>query len=217
MSICIKLIAFILYLYKASNQTEAKMNATTEIENATTLRSTHRTELVSNEIEPEMTVKIQIPALTFLGNSKKNMGECSIVDKKRIYFPFFLMGCCGDPQAVISWDRKREILPVPKKMDYKWFQLIANKLKANPYYDWDWCSFAKNILRPNREHLKVVLNLDDKGVDRLLMDGYVFLNHFDDQPEDEGYPEWEEMRKRGEVGYWCNFKNFLEHPDNLEY
>ena len=166
----------------------------------------------------EMIREIQIPSLTFLGNSK-NMGECSIVDKKRIYFPFFLMGCCGDPQAVISWDRKREILPVPKKMDYKWFKLIANKLKANPCYDWDWCSFTKNILRPNREHLKVVLNLDDKGVDIFLDDGYVFLDQFDAQPEDEGEDpkEWEEMRLKGEVGYWCNFKNFLEHPDDLEY
>jgi hypothetical protein len=166
----------------------------------------------------EMNSKIQIPELIFV-KVVKNMGECSMLDTKRIYFPFFLMGACGDASAVISLDGKREILPVPKKMDYKWFQLIANKLKANPHYDWDWCSFAKNILRPNREHLKVVLNLDDKGVDRLLIDGYVFLDQFDAQPEDEGEDpkEWEEMRLKGEVGYWCNFKNFLEHPDNLEY
>ena len=150
---------------------------------------------------------VEIPALTFLGNSK-NISECSLKSKKIINFPFFLLGRC-----------KRETLPVPKKMDYKWFQLIATKLKANPYCDYDWSSFTKNILRPNREHLKVVLKLDDAGVDRLLMDGYVFLNHFDAQPEDEGEDpkEWEEMRLKGEVGYWCNFKNFLEHPDNLEY
>ena len=48
---------------------------------------------------------------------------------------------------------------------------------------------------------------------RLLNDGYVFLNNFDGEPEYEADDsgEWEELRLEGEVGYYQNVKNFLEH------
>ena len=80
-------------------------------------------------------------------------------------------------------------------------------------------SFSDNILAPNREHLKIVLKLDDEAVDTFLRDGFVFLNNFDGKPEDdaEGSAEWEEMRAKGKIGYYPNFKNFLEHPNELEY
>ena len=162
----------------------------------------------------------EIPKLTF-NNRPKNIGCCGLKNKKQIYFPFFLMGCCGDEKGVISWNGEREILSVPKKMDYKWFKKVADKLKgANRFYDWDWESFSKNILRPNKEHLKMVLKLNDDDVETFLRDGYVFINHFEDTPEDDGdytTEEWEEARLKGEVGYFCNFKNFLEHPNGVEY
>ena len=166
-----------------------------------------------------MTSTEQPPKLTFIISD--DMGKCGLKNhnKKQIYFPFFMMGCCGDARGVISWNGEREILQVPKKMDYKWFKILAEKLRENPYFDWDWESFSKNILAPNREHLKIVLKLDDEAVDMLLEDGYVFINNFDGKPEDDGEDsaEWEEMRLKGENGYYPNFKNFLEHPNELEY
>ena len=166
-----------------------------------------------------MTSAEQPPKLTFIISD--DMGKCGLKNhnKKQIYFPFFMMGCCGDARGVISWNGEREILQVPKKMDYKWFKILAEKLRENPYFDWDWESFSKNILAPNREHLKIVLKLDDEAVDMLLEDGYVFINNFDGKPEDDGEDstEWEKMRLKGENGYYPNFKNFLEHPNELEY
>jgi hypothetical protein len=166
-----------------------------------------------------MTSTEQPPKLTFIISD--DMGKCGLKNhnKKQIYFPFFMMGCCGDARGVISWNGEREILQVPKKMDYKWFKILAEKLRENPYFDWDWESFSKNILAPNREHLKIVLKLDDEAVDMLLEDGYVFINNFDGKPEDDGEDstEWEKMRLKGENGYYPNFKNFLEHPNELEY
>ena len=132
-------------------------------------------------------------------------------DNKTLYFPFYLMGACGDDEAVISWNGVRERLVAPKKMNYKWFELIANKLKQNPHYDYDWYSFSKNILKPNREHIKTELGINDEKVDRLLEDGMVFLNNFHGSFETDGY-EVEGVN----IGYYPNFKNFLEH-DNLEY
>jgi hypothetical protein len=162
-----------------------------------------------------MTSTEQPPKLTFLKSD--DMGKCGLKNhnKKQIYFPFFLMGCCGDERGVIY----REILQVPKKLDYKWFKSLADKLREIPYFDWDWESFSNNILAPNREHLKIVLNLDDDSVDLFLEDGFVFLSNFDGKPEDDGEDsaEWEKMRLKGEIGYYPNFKNFLEHPNDLEY
>ena len=119
------------------------------------------------------------------------------------------MGACGVEEAVISWNGEREVLIAPKKMDYKWFALIADKLKENWQWDFDWESFRKNILEPNREHLKSVLNINDEIVDRLLCDGGVFLNHFEDNWDDD---EIDDMK-----GYnYPNFKNLLAGLD-MEY
>ena len=57
------------------------------------------------------------------------MTKCGLQTKKNTYFPFFLMGTLGDERGVISWSGDREILRVPKKLDYKWFKSLADKLK----------------------------------------------------------------------------------------
>lgn len=120
------------------------------------------------------------------------------------------MGACGDDRCVV----KQEQLVAPKEMNYKWFEMLSRKLKENYFLDWDWYSFAKNILIPNQEHIKVALKISDKKVNRLLKDGHVFLNNFNGSfltEEDLG-----DYVEGVDVGYCPNFKNFLEH-DNLEY
>jgi hypothetical protein len=96
-------------------------------------------------------------------------------------------------------------------MNYAWFAILARKLKENPF-DWDWGSFRNNILKPNREHIKEALGINNEKMDRLLTDGYVFLNNFNGTWEDEidGFVEGVD------IGYYPNFKNFMEQ-DNLEY
>jgi len=156
-----------------------------------------------------------INGLTFIISTR--MGECGAFksDKKILYFPFFLLGACGRNECVISWNYVRERLVTPKKMNAKWFELVANKLKQNPMFDWDWESFSKNILKPNREHIKTELAISDEKVDRLLEDGYVFLNQkyssFAEEGEDIG-----DCVEGVDIGYYPNFANFLKY-DNLEY
>lgn len=153
--------------------------------------------------------------LTYINASR--MGECGFKNKK-IYFPFFLMGGIGDDEAVISWNGEREFIKAPRKMNYEWFKLIAQKLKDNPHFDYDWWSFSKNILEPNKEHIKTELKLTDEKVDILLADGGVFLNNFFNSWADDGEDENECKKaiENGEMGHYPNFLNFIKY-DNLEY
>ena len=162
-----------------------------------------------------MTELININGLFYKPSTR--LGECGAIPewKKQLYFPMFLMGACGEDRCVYSWNGDREKLNAPKKMDYKWFEELSKKLKENEMLDWDWISFSKNILEPNREHLKVVLNINDDKVNRLLMDGYVFINNFENTWEKEcSESELEYVTEKG-LNY-PNFKNFLE-KDELEY
>ena len=88
------------------------------------------------------------------------ISECGATKSRKqiLHFPFFLMGGCGENEAVISFNNEREVLVAPKNMNYQWFNLLANKLAAYPYYDWDWESFSKNILKPKKE-----IKLDKKN------------------------------------------------------
>lgn len=161
------------------------------------------------EKKPETTIH----GLTYIISTR--IGECG-ADRslKKLYFPFYLMGACGEDEAVISWNGVRERIVAPKKMNCKWFELLSHKLKSNGMFDYDWVSFSRNILAPNREHIKSELGINDDKVDRLLSDGYVFLNHFNDSFADEGGCEG---HVEGEdIGYYPTFANFLKY-DNLEY
>ena len=161
-----------------------------------------------------MTELINVNGLFYRPSTR--LGECGAMpNSKKLYFPMFLMGACGVDDAVISWNGDRELLKAPKKMDYKWFKELSKKLKKNAMLDWDWDSFSKNILEPNREHLKVALNINDEKVDRLLMDGYVFINNFEDTWEKECDEDDLKYVKEKGLNY-PNFKNFLE-KDELEY
>lgn len=159
-------------------------------------------------------MSITINGLTYLKSNR--MGECGATNNtKTLYFPFFLMGCCGDDECVISWNGIRERIIAPKKMDYNWFKLLAMKLESNPEYDWDWESFKKNILMPNKEHIKIALNINDDKIDVFMNDAFVFINNFSRKWEDDG-EDTNEMESQGY--YYPNFKNFIEKPIGmLEY
>ena len=164
-----------------------------------------------------MTSTKTINGLTYIISTR--LGECGANkgNTKTLYFPFFLMGTCGDNEGVISWNGVRERLVAPKKMNAKWFELIALKLKQNPMLDWDWESFSRNILEPNKEHIKGELNISEEKVETLLSDGFVFLNNFHGSfAEDDDYEDSEDHVEGVDIGYYPNFKNFLAH-DNLEY
>jgi len=153
--------------------------------------------------------------LTYINSSR--MGECGFKNKE-IYFPLFLIGGIGEDQAVISWNGEREIIKAPRKMNYKWFEKIAQKIKDNPNWDYDWFAFSNNILKPNKEHIKTELNLTDEKVEILLADGGVFLNNFFRSWADDGEDENEVLKaiNNGDIGHYPNFMNFMKY-DNLEY
>ena len=155
-----------------------------------------------------------INGLTY--NFSTRIGECGVNKRNNdmLYFPFFLLGTCGDDRGVISRNGVRgvrEYIVAPNKMNYDWFAIIAKRLKENHHFDWDWDSFQRNILEPNREHIKEELGISDEKMDTFMRDGNVFINNFNNT--------WEDLDGRVEgkdIGYYPNFKNFLEH-DRLEY
>jgi hypothetical protein len=89
------------------------------------------------------------------------------------------------------------MLPVPTVIDKLFFdkvaQLIQYACDCNPEYsveafDWDWASFHKNILLPNRMHIQLVMQLSDKITDRVVYSVHVMLNEWngnDDKEKDD--------------------------------
>ena len=112
-------------------------------------------------------------------NESEHMGSCGRMSKAYFHFPMFLMGACGDENAVIAYGRANPKMKRPKKMDKEWFGKVALHIKKHPFYDWDWSSFRKNILLPNKEHIRIACEIKDEEIlERLMEDGYVFLNNY---------------------------------------
>jgi hypothetical protein len=125
--------------------------------------------------------------ITFLPS--KHVGECGLnSDKKSIHFPRFMMGCAGDKFGVV----RTGSIPVPTVINKEFLKAVADIIAKQSVYEWDWYGFKKNILEPNREHIKQVMGLDDFFVDRLMKDGCVVLNRWDtscyDSDDDEVIP-----------------------------
>ena len=92
-----------------------------------------------------------------------------------------MMGCCGDKNSVVNILRIRK----PQKMDMKFFESVAKMLKKAKYVDWDWESFAKNVILPNRTHIQETLQLDDFFTERVMTDLYVVLDCWDGDEDDD--------------------------------
>ncbi len=52
-------------------------------------------------------------------------------------------------------------------------------------FDWDWASFHKNILLPNRMHIQLVMQLSDKITDRVVYLVHVMLNEWNGNDDEE--------------------------------
>lgn len=106
-------------------------------------------------------------------------------DKKGIYIPWFLMGAPGEPGCVCG---STKLMGVPR-LDRGTWRCIAKIIKENGSSDWDWTSLRKNIIVPNEEHIRRYCFIKDDAIwERFLEDGYVFLNSWfdeDEQDEDE--------------------------------
>jgi len=118
------------------------------------------------------------PALKF--NPPAHIGEVG-VKNGLIAFPLFLMGCCGDKDAV----KHILVINTPQKINKSFFGTIAQNIKAFPFLDWDWHSFQKNILAPNKEHIRIEMGLDDFFLKRVMGDAYVVLNNWDKHSEED--------------------------------
>jgi len=125
-----------------------------------------------------MSTAVQSIAVKF--NAPAHRGECGVVGNK-LHFPFFMMGCCGDASAVV----KIQQLNAPTKINKEFFSKIATLLKMIPYFDWDWSSFRRNIILPNRAHIQAEMGLDDNITDRVMSDLLVVLNNWDKMSEEE--------------------------------
>ena len=150
-----------------------------------------------------------LPKITILEG--KHIGKCGKLSKAYFHFPMFLMGCCGDEDAVISYSLAKPKMKIPKKMDKEWFGKIALHIKKYPYFDWDWYSFQQNILLPNKEHIRIACEIkDDEILERLMEDGYVFLNNYYNFPDKEWFADGKD------IGFPPNQKYFLTEK-RLEY
>ena len=83
------------------------------------------------------------------------------------------MGCCGEDEWVVYVAE----IPVPTVIEKLFFEKVARLIQytcdCNPEYsveafDWDWASFHKNILLPNRMHIQLVMQLSDTITDRVV-------------------------------------------------
>ncbi len=104
-------------------------------------------------------------------NKSSRRGECGLSNNGRcLQFLIFRMRCCGEDDWVVDVAE----IPVPKVIDKLFFEKVAQLIQfacdCNPEYsveafDWDWATFHKNILLPNRMHIQLVMQLSDNITD----------------------------------------------------
>jgi hypothetical protein len=133
---------------------------------------------VPADVIAEMAAPVQAStALQF--KTPKHRGECGVKSEK-IVIPFFMMGCCGDEDSVV----RSVQIKLPEQINKAFFRKIAKLLEMNSHFDWDWSSFRRNILAPNKAHIQEVFG--EFFAKRIMEDLFVVLNNWDNvSPEDE--------------------------------
>jgi hypothetical protein len=157
-----------------------------------------------------------LPKINILPSA--NIGKCGLRKcgrKDKFYFPLFLMGTCGDEQGVINWSAYKSHWDMPKKMDRAWFGELAKHLKQYGGYDWDWWSFRKNVLEPNREHIRIACEIkSDEILDRVIDDGLVLLGCYNKWETDDQWREEVDLEKDESFGKEGDKVGF---PPNAKY
>ena len=115
-------------------------------------------------------------------NKSTRRGECGLNEEgTHILFPLFLLGSL-DESGMRDVDVIEVIqFPKPTIMDKRFFQqmsyFVGRTCKdervgtiANPKWlaDWDWYSFQRNIIEPNRNHIQMIMELSDTLTDRVV-------------------------------------------------
>jgi hypothetical protein len=163
------------------------------------------------EFAPDATFTYQPPAVVAEVQSSiavqfktpKHRGECGVKSDK-IFIPFFLMGCCGDQEAVVKITQ----LKVPDQINKAFFRKIAKLLEITPHFDWDWSSFRRNILAPNRAHIQEIFG--EFFTKRIMEDLFVVLNNW------EGASLEEEMEAQEEGLNLLSHRTFFTEK-HVEY
>ena len=123
-------------------------------------------------------------------NKSTRRGECGLnEDGTHILFPLFLLGSL-DESGMRDVDVIEVIqFPKPTIMDKRFFQqmsyFVGRTCKdervgtiANPKWlaDWDWYSFRRNIIEPNRHHIQMIMELSDTLTDRVVDSADYIIN-----------------------------------------
>ena len=125
------------------------------------------------------------------GQVASRRGECGLSnDGNSLRFPIFRMGCCGEDEWVVDVAE----IPVPTVIEKLFFEKVARLIQytcdCNPEYsveafDWDWASFHKNILLPNRMHIQLVMQLSDTIKDRVVYSIHFLRNEWNGDDEEK--------------------------------
>jgi hypothetical protein len=133
---------------------------------------------------------------------------CSPKGYKNLSLPFFLMGAPGELscRTSVAW------LQRPKEINIAFLRRVAEKLNANPMFDWDWEGLRNNLIEPNFDHIQILHHITDpKVMARWTEDLFVFLNSANEKDTVE--------RKRGQPNKIIlapSIKN-LHNPADIDY
>ena len=121
-----------------------------------------------------------IPAPVFL--PRKHRGECGL-ENGEIHFPLLRMGCSEDARGIFM----TITIPLRPIIDKAFFEDFAKIMRKYRMCDWSAMSFMRNIIHPNREHIKRTMNLDDQFLERVMEDAYVVINQWYSNIGEETY------------------------------
>jgi hypothetical protein len=134
--------------------------------------------------------KTTVMGVTCLSTGQVGGGSVDWVTMARaLWFPIFRMGCCGEDDWVVDVAE----IPVPTVFEKLFFEKVARLIQytcdCNPEYsveafDWDWASFHKDILLPNRMHIWLVMQLSDTITDWVVHSLNFLLNEWNGDDEE---------------------------------
>lgn len=119
----------------------------------------------------------KIPEVNILDTTRSS--QCGKLDGV-LKFPMFLRGECGGEDNCVILIAS---FAIPDRLDKRFFEEIAVLIKNHSFYDWDWGSFARNVVYPNLKHIQLVMQLGDIASERL---GALFVVLDDWFPRDDG-------------------------------